>query len=77
KYADALQAKRQQALNAVLFAEARAVQQEVESKAGYIARLRARRREAAAAGKYADALQAKRQQALNAVLFAEARAVQQ
>ncbi len=36
KYADALQAKRQQALNAVLFAEARAVQQEVESKVGYI-----------------------------------------
>lgn len=38
KYADALQAKRQQALNAVLFAEARAVQQEVESKVGYIRR---------------------------------------
>ncbi len=37
KYADALQAKRQQALNAVLFAEARAVQ-EVESKVGYIRR---------------------------------------
>lgn len=38
KYADALQAKRQQALNAVLFAEARSVQQEVESKVGYIRR---------------------------------------
>lgn len=38
KFADALQAKRQQALNAVLFAEARAVQQEVESKVGYIRR---------------------------------------
>ena len=38
KYADALQAKRQQALNAVLFAEARAVQQEVESKVSYIRR---------------------------------------
>lgn len=38
RYADALQAKRQQALNAVLFAEARAVQQEVESKVGYIRR---------------------------------------
>lgn len=38
KYADALRAKRQQALNAVLFAEARAVQQEVESKVGYIRR---------------------------------------
>lgn len=38
KYADALQAKRQQALNAVLFAEGRAVQQEVESKVGYIRR---------------------------------------
>lgn len=38
KYADALHAKRQQALNAVLFAEARAVQQEVESKVGYIRR---------------------------------------
>lgn len=38
KYADALQAKRQQALNAVLFAEARAVQQEVESKVAYIRR---------------------------------------
>ncbi len=38
KYADALQAKRQQALNAVLFSEARAVQQEVESKVGYIRR---------------------------------------
>ncbi len=38
KYADALQAKRQQALNAVLFAEARAVQREVESKVGYIRR---------------------------------------
>lgn len=38
KYADALQAKRQQALNATLFAEARAVQQEVESKVGYIRR---------------------------------------
>ncbi len=38
KYADAVQAKRQQALNAVLFAEARAVQQEVESKVGYIRR---------------------------------------
>ncbi|MBA0225207.1 hypothetical protein D7U89_06845 [Stenotrophomonas maltophilia] len=38
KFADALQAKRQQALNAVLFAESRAVQQEVESKVGYIRR---------------------------------------
>ncbi|MBH1476996.1 hypothetical protein I5U59_09250 [Stenotrophomonas maltophilia] len=38
KYADALQAKRQQALNAALFAEARSVQQEVESKVGYIRR---------------------------------------
>lgn len=38
KYADALQAKRQQALNATLFAEARAVQQEVESKVAYIRR---------------------------------------
>ncbi|WP_423169672.1 hypothetical protein [Stenotrophomonas maltophilia] len=38
KFADALQAKRQQALNAVLFSEARAVQQEVESKVGYIRR---------------------------------------
>lgn len=38
KYADALQAKRQQALNASLFAEARAVQQEVETKVAYIRR---------------------------------------
>lgn len=36
RYGEALQAKRQQALNALLFAEARSVQQEVESKAGYI-----------------------------------------
>lgn len=36
KYADALQAKRQQAVNATLFAEARAVQQEVESKVAFI-----------------------------------------
>ncbi len=38
RYAEALQAKRQQALNAVLFAEARAIQQEVDSKVGYIRR---------------------------------------
>lgn len=38
KYGEALQAKRQQALNAVLFSEARSIQQEVESKVAYIRR---------------------------------------
>lgn len=59
KYADALQAKRQQALNAVLFAEARSVQQEVESKVGYIRRQmtpQARERLAKAGVDYLEAM---------------------
>lgn len=59
KYADALQAKRQQALNAVLFAEARAVQQEVESKVGYIRRQmtpKARERLGKAGADYLEAM---------------------
>lgn len=59
KFADALQAKRQQALNAVLFAEARAVQQEVESKVGYIRRQmtpKARERLGKAGADYLEAM---------------------
>ncbi|MCO7468833.1 hypothetical protein NJG16_01985 [Stenotrophomonas maltophilia] len=59
KFADALQAKRQQALNAGLFAEARAVQQEVESKVGYIRRQmtpKARERLGKAGADYLEAM---------------------
>ncbi|OBU70461.1 hypothetical protein A9K58_00475 [Stenotrophomonas maltophilia] len=59
KFADALQAKRQQALNAVLFAEARAVQQEVESKVSYIRRQmtpKARERLGKAGADYLEAM---------------------
>lgn len=59
RYGEALQAKRQQALNAVLFAEARAVQQEVESKVGYIRRQmtpKARERLGKAGADYLEAM---------------------
>jgi hypothetical protein len=59
RYGEALQAKRQQALNAVLFAEARAVQQEVESKVGLIRRQmtpKARERLGKAGADYLEAM---------------------
>lgn len=59
RYGEALQAKRQQALNAVLFAEARAVQQEVESKVGFIRRQmtpKARERLGKAGADYLEAM---------------------
>lgn len=59
RYGEALQAKRQQALNAVLFAEARSVQQEVESKVGFIRRQmtpKARERLGKAGADYLEAM---------------------
>ncbi len=59
RYGEALQAKRQQALNAVLFAEARALQQEVESKVGFIRRQmtpKARERLGKAGADYLEAM---------------------
>jgi len=59
RYGEALQAKRQQALNAVLFAEARAVQQEVESTVGFIRRQmtpKARERLGKAGADYLEAM---------------------